>query len=177
MSFCPDQATMEGTMSDLGFKETGEPKSASFDIMNVRKSGSVKVRTPFITIHEWNACCCTKVWQIFLQLAEWENTSKLSQINGTRAVWMSGKTKVPFDIPNLLKNKTIDVVAVLVSCFMILKSWQESVHNKPLSNSTHTAKTLYCRCISTGLASIVGKNIHKYQRESKNCRPWTMQTT
>ncbi|XP_048581286.1 glutamate receptor ionotropic, kainate 2 isoform X2 [Nematostella vectensis] len=88
---------MPGFMSELGFEENGEARSASFDILNLRKEGTVKI-------------------------GEWDTHSQLDMDNNTSVQWMSNKKKIPLDIPNYLKNKTIDVVAVLAPPFVMKKT-------------------------------------------------------
>ncbi|KAK3711403.1 hypothetical protein QZH41_013510, partial [Actinostola sp. cb2023] len=99
------KATMDGAMHDLSFEETGEPRCANFDVINVRGSGSVK-------------------------FAEWDSNRGLTTINQTTVMWTSGSTKVPFAIPNYLKNKTVDVVSVLAPPFVMRKKSSHGGNNQ-----------------------------------------------
>ncbi|EDO46596.1 predicted protein [Nematostella vectensis] len=160
---------MPGFMSELGFEENGEARSASFDILNLRKEGTVKVYVSHFDILNLHKEGTVNVYVSYfdilnlhkegtvkvyvshfdilnlrkegtvkvyvsqfdilnlhkegtVKIGEWDTHSQLDMDNNTSVQWMSNKKKIPLDIPNYLKNKTIDVVAVLAPPFVMKKT-------------------------------------------------------
>jgi len=49
-----------------------------------------------------------------LQVGEWNESAQIDMFKNETPVWPSGSKKIPLDIPNILKGKTLNIATILV---------------------------------------------------------------
>jgi len=99
-----NEVRMEGVMGEIQAKDPDSFGSANFDVINLRENGPYKV-------------------------GEW-NERGLQMFKNKTPVWPSGSSKIPKDIPNILKGETLTVTAILAPPFVMRKGDLKSFTNE-----------------------------------------------
>lgn len=89
-----NEVRVEGVMGTIHANDPDN--SAQFDVVNLRRSGEYKV-------------------------GKWNESAQLEMFKNEIPVWSSGSTKIPFDIPNILKGKTLTIATIEAPPFVMKK--------------------------------------------------------